>query len=273
MIYDSPETVRIIKSFIEKKLEEKHIEVIPIREDVFAILSRECKLLYYPLDDDGIKGCHVEKVLDGETTPFVFINTKKSPLEQSWTAAHELGHVWKVDEYVKNEDSHNTYESEDIVNRFASELLLPEELFVDELYRWLKDNNIQIEKDYSMSKKQFMSTIAYLMNAFASPYKAVIKRLVELGYISKENEEPYILAFGNNIDDYKELMQTNYFLRLKDKYEAYSMESVGSDIDELERRNAISERVAKAYREMFHIVKEDTSDETFIIGDKNVPKD
>ena len=24
MIYDSPETVRIIKSFIEKKLEEKH---------------------------------------------------------------------------------------------------------------------------------------------------------------------------------------------------------------------------------------------------------
>ena len=91
--------------------------------------------------------------------------------------------------------------------------------------------------------------------------------------LSKENEEPYILAFGNSIDDYKELMQTNYFLRLKDKYEAYSMESVGSDIDELERRNAISERVAKAYREMFHIVKEDTSDETFIIGDKNVPKD
>ncbi len=32
---------------------------------------------------------------------FVFINTTKAVQEQTWTAVHELGHVWQVDSYIK----------------------------------------------------------------------------------------------------------------------------------------------------------------------------
>lgn len=32
----------------------------------------------------------------------MYINTSKVLQEQVWTAAHELGHVWKVDQYVQD---------------------------------------------------------------------------------------------------------------------------------------------------------------------------
>lgn len=57
--------------------------------------------------------------------------------EQTWIAAHELGHVWKEDTYVK--DKLNKYNIDDLVNRFAAELLLPEDIFKKELDEKLKE--------------------------------------------------------------------------------------------------------------------------------------
>ena len=54
----------------------------------------------------------------------MFINTTKEVQEKTWTAAHELGHVWKVDSYVKHMLNRYDLNSEDLVNRFAAEVFL-----------------------------------------------------------------------------------------------------------------------------------------------------
>ena len=90
--------VEQIQKFIEEKRDEGKIINSIIRDDVFSILEKECTVLYYYLDD-AIEGFHISKPVRGEQKQFVFINTQKVLQEQVWTAGHELGHVWKVDQY------------------------------------------------------------------------------------------------------------------------------------------------------------------------------
>ena len=101
MIGKNEQVASAIQELISSKKKENNIINKVIRDDVFAILKNECVVLYYALDDSNIEGCHLIKPLNGRMEQFVFINTTKAVQEQTWTAAHELGHVWKVDSYVK----------------------------------------------------------------------------------------------------------------------------------------------------------------------------
>lgn len=65
-----------IQEFIKGKRDEANIWNVIVRDDVFAILERECYVLYYALEDD-IDGCHICKPLNGEMKQFVYINTSK----------------------------------------------------------------------------------------------------------------------------------------------------------------------------------------------------
>ena len=51
------EIVSAIQKFIKIKRDEENILNIIVRDDVFAILEKECCVLYYSLDDDidGLK--------------------------------------------------------------------------------------------------------------------------------------------------------------------------------------------------------------------------
>lgn len=270
MIYDNQEIIDCIKEFVDIKKKEGKLVEGPLKEDVFNVLSRECILLYYPSMDDEIKGCHVEKYLCNELKQFVFINTRKSSNEQTWTAAHELGHVWKVDGYVEKKIKTGIVTNEDIVNRFASEVLFPEMDFERELKAALDESGVTENR---LSRNQFMKVITYLMNVFAAPYKAVIRRLVELKKVSRDNESKYISLFAQNLDYYKELKETGYYPRLiGSEHKSYSMENVGADIDELESLGCISEAVAQRYRDMFHTRKECDTEATYLIGDEDGDK-
>ena len=100
------------------------------------------------------------KPLNGKLEQFVFINTSKAVQEQTWTAAHELGHVWKVDSYVKNELNQPELDSEDLVNRFAAELLLPTDIFTKELDDKLREYDYQGPR---MSAEMMVRLVTYLM--------------------------------------------------------------------------------------------------------------
>ena len=262
MIYDNEPVVNYIKEFIREKREKKNIVNTIIGEDVFSILENESILLYYPLKDERIKGIHTEKVVHDELRQFVFINSDKEIDNQTWTAAHELGHVWKVDSYVYNKIPGCTVNSEDIVNRFASELLFPTDIFVEE-YSLCKK---RLGVDNSMTKKEFMEIITYLMNTFCAPYKAVIKRLVEVGEIDRSNESSYIKSFRDNESLYKQIIQENFYSRLGKKRESISMRSIGRDIDLLEKNELLPKELINRYRKMFAVHKEKDSIETFIVG-------
>ena len=131
--------VSAIQKFIITKRNKENILNVIVRDDVFALLERECYVLYYSLEDE-IDGCHICKPLNGEMKQFVYINTSKVLQEQVWTAAHELGHVWRVDRYVQDNVANCNTDIEKIVGRFTAEFLMPTEFFQRECSRRLEYN-------------------------------------------------------------------------------------------------------------------------------------
>ena len=256
--------VRTIQDFILQKRSEKHIVNEVIRDDVFAILREECIVLFYPLNDNGVEGCHMIKPVSGEMKQFVFINTTKAVQEQTWTAAHELGHVWQVDIYVTERLDQCELDCESLVNRFAAELLLPEKIFRKVLNHKLDEYNY---KGPVMSKNMMVRLVTYLMNYFCTPYKAIIRRFSELGYIAKSAEAKYLDGFKEQSALYERLIKENQYTRLETVNMAYSMGSIEQDINLLEKNEVYSDKKVARLREIFHLSRIDVGEESYDFGE------
>lgn len=260
MIGKNEQVVSVIQKLITSKKKEKGIVNKVIRDDVFAILKAECVVLYYALEDSGVEGCHMIKPVNGKMEQFVFINTTKAVQEQTWTAAHELGHVWKVDFYVKKKLKQNDLDSEDLVNRFAAELLLPEDIFIKEVDNRLDEYGF---KGSRMSAEMMVRLVTYLMNYFCTPYKAIIRRFIELGYIKESAEQQYLDGFEEQWDLYKRLIVENQYTRLETVNKAYSMSNVEQDIILLEENAVHSEKKIARLRELFHLERTEAGEESY----------
>lgn len=263
MIGKNDEVVSAIQDFIASQRRKKGIVNEIIREDVFDILGEECTVLYYALNDSKVEGCHVIKPMNDSMRQFVFINTTKAVQEQTWTAAHELGHVWKVDVYVKEKLNKYDLDSEDLVNRFAAELLLPENIFIKELENKLKEYNYE---GAQISAEMMVRLVTYLMNYFCTPYKAIIRRFIELDYIEENAEEQFLKGFEDELDLYKRLIAENQYTRLEKINRAYSMGSIEQDINLLEENEVYSDRKVARLREMFHLERTEVKKESYNFG-------
>lgn len=263
MIGKNKQVVSEIQNFISAKKKEKGIVNEIIREDVFDILGAECVVLYYALEDSQVEGCHVIKPLNGKMEQFVFINTTKAVQEQTWTAAHELGHVWKVDAYVKEKLHQYDLDSEDLVNRFAAELLLPENIFKKELGDKLKEYDY---KGPRMSAEMMVRLVTYLMNYFCTPYKAIIRRFIELDYIEENSEQKFLKGFEEENDLYKRLIVENQYTRLETINKACSMGSMDLDISLLEKNGVYSDKKVARLREMFHLARTEVGEKSYNFG-------
>ncbi len=186
--------VNAIKQFIKEKKEKDKLNIaFPnslLKDDALELLDRYCTVVYYPLENEKNNGFHITNVPDknGEVRQFVFINTAQTMEKQVFTAAHELGHIWEVDEYVARKcNIHlNNELREHIINRFAAELLIPEEQFVkmftSEYANLAKENG-------KISIVNMLRLIARLMNFFFVPMKSVVLRFSELQIIDDEVKE------------------------------------------------------------------------------------
>lgn len=186
--------VNAIKQFIKEKKEKDKLNIaFPnslLKDDALELLDRYCTVVYYPLENEKNNGFHITNVPDknGEVRQFVFINTAQTMEKQVFTAAHELGHIWEVDEYVARKcNIHlNNELREHIINRFAAELLIPEEQFVkmftSEYENLAKENG-------KISIVNMLRLIARLMNFFFVPMKSVVLRFSELQIIDDEVKE------------------------------------------------------------------------------------
>ncbi|MCM1430718.1 MAG: ImmA/IrrE family metallo-endopeptidase [Muribaculaceae bacterium] len=266
MIGKDEKTVKVIQEFVEQKRDKENIVNQVIRDDVFALLEKHCIVLYYPLEDDKIEGCHLIKPLCEREEQFVFINTTKAVQEQTWTAAHELGHVWKVDHYVKNQLKRSDFDSEDIVNRFAAELLLPESIFREEIRQRLEEYHY---KGSVMSTETMVRLVTYLMNYFCTPYKAVIRRFIELDYIKESSEEAFLQGFQRQEALYRRLRLENQYTRLETINRACSMEMIEQDIKQLEETIYPESMKINRLRELFHLEPtiHEGSDESYQFGE------
>lgn len=190
-----------IKSFIEEKYCEHNLgAAFPnrlLREDVLDLLDKFCTVVYFPIENETNNGFHITKIpiANGEKKDFVFINTAQTMEKQVFTAAHELGHIWNVDDVVL-EQMHITStpeKSELIINRFAAVLLIPEKLFRESMISNFKNLRNQ---DGSITVLNMLKLIVLLMNHFFVPRKAVVFRMVELGYMGLDTAS-ILLGYGS----------------------------------------------------------------------------
>lgn len=246
------ELVEAIQKLVAEIREENHIVNEIIRDDVFSILQAcECNVLYYPLEgeeNDGCDGCHIEKYVGGEPEQFVFINTNNTRERQAFSAAHELGHIWKVDERLRLALPDEIFDVEEVINRFAAELLMPEKYFREEVRNFLRDVGYQGPR---IDKEMLLDLTAYLMNQFFVPFKAVILRYVEIHRLS-EKDVDIVLNYKNSIY-MKQAILARQYTRLGIVNRLRSMERLQAYLVKAEEMGVISDYKAKAIRKEFEI--------------------
>lgn len=198
--------VKEIQSYKQNKLTELAESGVIfnklIREDILRLLDRECIVVYYPIDDSESNGFHKTYRMNGRNYHLVFINTSQYREKQIFTAAHELGHVWKVDRYLKKklgrEFDFDTCER--LMNRFAAEMLMPEEIFRQYVEREMeraRDRNLEKtpERGRIITVADMIGIVVGAMNEFFVPYKSVLYRLYELELSSEKGAR---ILWGEN---------------------------------------------------------------------------
>lgn len=169
-----------------------------IRDDIFRIMEnyarkQETKLeiMFLPIKDDDF--CAFTCIRKGIF--FVVINSWLPLSKQIFAAGHELYHIWcyfsNGDNSLLKDGSLLTADdmNEDMeANAFAALLLVP-----------LGALNEQMDI-YGIDKKNItLKDVLLLMSIFAIPYKALILRLYEEGYLSEKITEEFLTISSEEV--------------------------------------------------------------------------
>lgn len=264
------EVEECIANFIKVRFEELSLRPlfpnILLRKDVLDLLDHFCTVVYYPLSDEqDNNGFHVNNffVESGAQTHlvnnkqhFVFINTAQTIEKQVFTAAHELGHIWEVDDYVikalnlPNKDTTR----EQIISRFAAVLLIPEVEFHDfleaEIEKWGG-------KDGKISFSNMIKLIVTMVNHFFVPYKSLVLRFYELTIISKEDRD-HLLGKGKvNETVIEKMVYDAYAYFDYDSFQRPSskkhIEGLAGLLEKAEQTGQIPTKIIEKMRETFEL--------------------
>lgn len=173
--------IETVKALARDKLVEYRKLNDVIGSQVFSILEKENKVLYYPLEDDQVWGFCEQ--IQGKS--FVCINTSLPYDKQVFAAAHELYHLW----YGSSENVMWSEEMEEhacknvtelLANRFAAEFLVNEELLLQEMRVYDIDKTCLEVKD-----------IVRLANLFVVPYHTMVRRLYEINVLDKKKYQAF----------------------------------------------------------------------------------
>ena len=257
------EVERSLKSFIAKKFQEDNLRDFfqnsLLRDDVLELLDRYCTVVYYPIENEGNNGFHVTGIpfVDGTRHNFVFINTAQTIEKQVFTAAHELGHIWNVDEYIISElnlDS-STDMREMIINRFAAILLIPNENFSTAVRAGLKALGNNDGK--TITFENLLKLVVTLMNQFYVPMKAIVLRLVETSFFKPDFAELF-LGYDKIPEDFftqrvKELVIEMGYTKFIHPSKKKWIEGLAEKLDIVEREGLVSPSKIAHMREMFDL--------------------
>jgi len=248
------EYVAIIKNRVQEILAELEYHDIVIRDDIFKLLRKKSKVIFYPLDEEmDLDGFHVAKYMKDELTAFVYINSAKNFEKCIFCAAHELGHIYELEKDIEKEFpdvQFSTKEIDDIMNRFAAEMLMPQQVFRDKfkelLYLHVADIN-------QLKQGELLKTIVALMDYFYVPYKSVVRRLWEIDFLTEvgrkkfekiEEKEPEL------IDLY---IYAGKYTRLRHPSRHKTFEELPEYLNQAQDIKIISRRKANAIRDEFEI--------------------
>lgn len=228
-----------------------------IQDDIFSVLvnyackNQEClNLLRFPTKDDDF--CALTCVKKGKI--FVYVNSWLPLSKQIFAAAHELYHIWcfienknrsvlregsflsaaAMDEDVKSREDREA-------NAFAGLLLVPSSALREQM---------QI---YSIDREHLsIEEIIRLMAIFAVPYKALLMRLCEDGYLDQaalmrflavpKNTYEKSILYTPDTERWQrrtpEILQTGSLQQLIDQNQEYELLAdtrVASDLENLHK--------------------------------------
>lgn len=265
------QVVNSLKNLIEKKRSQQEVKetfINPIlREDIFALLGRECIVVYYPLENEENDGFHIQIPVNGKKQHFVYINTEKPMPKQVYAAAHELGHIWtengKAIEY-----SASTQEEEDaLMNRFAAELLMPYEEFHTFAGKQLVKYQSEPGK---ISGDNFFRVVACLMDKYFVPFQAVVRRMGEVDLLKTETCEHIIVDLYKNNPNGEQLLNDcineGGFPKLLEKSRKRSMTEFTDLLNRAAEEGIFREEKISYLRERLNIPKVEDSGNTITIG-------
>lgn len=279
------EVVDAIRQHIKNRVNDDGLkDIFPIlclREDVFEVLNRYCTAIYYPIEDNSNRGFHIKEYLscNDKEQNFVFINTSQTLEKQVFTAAHELGHIWQIDEAILQEFPHLSDVNRDsddlaeaIINRFAAELLMPEALFRSFVNSDIKqiaaDNRDGVLK---IDLKDALKIVVKRMDQFRAPSGAVIRRLFELHIIPKESMDLLLgegLISKEKIDEeISRIIQENDYSSLRKPTERKFIPGLAELLDRAEAEQCVPESKISELRNRFDLPQKEFATDL----DLNVP--
>lgn len=232
-----------------------------LKEDIFDLLDTYCTVVYFPLENEDNNGFHINSIPDksGKDQSFVFINTAQTVEKQVFTAAHELGHIWEIDSKVAKKLHIELSErlSEDIINRFAAELLMPKPEFENAMQIGLKE--YFLVEDKKIRLQDLFRIIAQIMNQFLVPYKSVVIRLYELGYINETSRD---VLLGEKDLSEKIIYATLQAIFKENGYQSLQMPTgrkyiagLADLLDKADEKNVLPSEKINAMRKWFELPK------------------
>lgn len=262
VIYDAA-IIKAITRFVDSKLDSDDLRVVfpnaLLREDTLELLDRYCTVIYYPLSDEKNNGFHINvPQLAGGECHFVYINTAQTIEKQVFTAAHELGHIWEVDDYVARECNLTVDDElrEQIINRFAAELLIPKAKFCEFFSSSTKDLPID---NGQITINTMFRLIAKMMNFFFVPMKSIVLRFAEFRIID-EDTATFLLGMSDLPEstiqiEMEQILKELGYTKLLKSTEKKWIEGLAEMLDSVEAKNSFPAVKIENIRKIFDLQK------------------
>lgn len=200
----SEEVTEFISNKASEYISKKELNV-PIGTEIFSELKRVSILLLYPLFDENANGICVTRTVKNKKEKFIYINTNNNITKQVYTAAHEIGHIIDIDKELKKEIEFND-DPELIINRFASELLMPKKDFIQ---MFIKTRDQLFGLKTTIKVDDINKLIFELMLHFMVPYRAICYRMGELSILSNDDVNWLEKYERKNKDDIEKTLRNN----------------------------------------------------------------
>jgi Zn-dependent peptidase ImmA (M78 family) len=156
---------------------------VPVADDILRYLeSKNIIICHYPFKD----GLHFDANItifhtDKEPIEFIGLNSNLFYDEQIFALAHELYHYLTKSGLAYSENDKANVSIEKMADRFAAELLLPEEVLKNIVIRTFHHRNLN-----EIPELRLLRFIALLQIEWWLPYRSVLKRLDEENLLSND---------------------------------------------------------------------------------------
>ncbi|WP_346866842.1 MULTISPECIES: ImmA/IrrE family metallo-endopeptidase [unclassified Clostridium] len=208
-----------LSEMAKEKRRELDIGTAPMGDSILKFIREKgIKLIYVPIENSDTDELFFSAVYvcikeDDCKTKFIGLNTNDYYDNQIFALGHELYHYYEESSVHLCRISNDMQSIRELkANRFAAEFLLPTDKLEKEI-KGVNDGELQL---YKWKQSTLLRLIARLHCEYRLPYKAIVKRLLEINAIKREqytelfneptrneNDEYYTIGLSINSEIFK----------------------------------------------------------------------